>query len=589
MVLVFVALACAIALGLWLRAAAFRIGYTFDDYGHLAARHEAFPVHRGAWNLYAYVFDRPAEHEALRAAGNLPWWSHPNVQFAMLRPLASLLIAFDDAAAPIDARFAHLHSAFWWCAMLVAFALALARRVDAAVVAVGLFVVALAESNTLALAWIANRTALVSLTFGLVALSFHQLAAESLRKRDSVATAIAWTLALAGGEYAIGLTAYFVTLEASARGPGRARRLAVIAIPLALYALAHRLGGYGTRGSGAYIDPVHEWPRFAHAFPARFGELLLNAYGGVSIERIELLAAPPWRVLAAGLAVAVVVIALAWWSLASSETTARRTTRAWIAAGPLALIPMTGGYPSPRLSITASIAVAIAVGSIVIGALRAIRGVRTRSIGARVVLPLASLALLLVHAGIVPIRTRSELATTLRLGGAGTRSILASPARHEMHRDTRALVLAAADPSTLFYAPTMWHLMSRGEVPMPRSWWVVSMVLGAQVLVRTAPDTLEIRAIYSDMIIGPFEQLFRDAALPMHEGETFVAGELTVTIRAMGRLGPRALQLRYAPGWDSPDIVVILPTARGLVRIPVPAVGAGFPIPPAGVPLEVAE
>jgi hypothetical protein len=610
--LIALALASILAVGIALRTPAAAIGYTFDDYGHLAARHDAFPVHRAAWDLYAYVFDRPNEHEALRAAGNLPWWSHPHVQFAMFRPLASLLIALDDRVAPIDARTAHLHSFAWWCAAVLALAWCVSRRNGVAVTLVATALFALAESNSLGVAWIANRTALISAAFGLLALGFHQRARDQGGRRDVALAACCYALALAGGEYAIGLYAYAIAIEVARAGlpagtaappdplsgdgqresggaGARARRIAAIAVPLLVYVVVYVARGYGTRGSEAYVDPFREPARFLALAPGRIGSLWLMAYGGFALDRVLALNVPGGVLFAIGLLSAAVVVALAWYASTQFVVPSRRTVRGLAIASPFAMLPMSAGFPSPRLAIDTSVGASIAMAAVIVAAVRAwvprsgndpSRRATPRARGTIV----AAVALTCQHGYFVPARAHADLVEARTLGNAGRACILASPARLAMRDDTRALVLAAADPSTLFYAPTMWHLESRGEIPMPRSWWVVSMVMGAQLLFRSGNDTLEIRALQADMLVGPFERLFRDAGLAMHEGDRFVAGELTVTLRAMGARGPRWLTLRREGGWDAPEIVMLLPTTTGIVRVPMPRVGAGIPVPPGAIP-----
>jgi hypothetical protein len=112
------------------------------------------------------------------------------------------------------------------------------------------------------------------------------------------------------------------------------------------------------------------------------------------------------------------------------------------------------------------------------------------------------------------------------------------------------------------------------------------MAEGPQLLMRTSPTVLELRALRGAMLVGPYERLFRDRRAGVRAGETFVAGGLTVQVRALGA-APGSVQqiaLTLDEPWDAPDVQLLLPTPVGLARVPVPPVGRAAPVPPALIP-----
>jgi hypothetical protein len=93
-----------------------------DDYDHYAMQRGLYPVPRGPLNAYDFVAS-PEERLTLMAHGRLPWWSDPQLQLSVLRPLSSALTWFDYAQHGVDSRAHHLHSFAWWALLCVAAAL----------------------------------------------------------------------------------------------------------------------------------------------------------------------------------------------------------------------------------------------------------------------------------------------------------------------------------------------------------------------------------------------------------------------------------------------------------------------------------
>src|SRR5262249_44926467 len=113
------------------------------------------------------------------------------------------------------------------------------------------------DAHTLTAGWLANRNAVMALAFGLAALLAHHLWREGW-KPGVWASPLLLALSLASAEAGLGTAAYLgaygLCLERE-RGWRRWATLAPAGLVLALWAALYRLGGYGTRSSGLYLDP----------------------------------------------------------------------------------------------------------------------------------------------------------------------------------------------------------------------------------------------------------------------------------------------------------------------------------------------
>ena len=92
-------------------------GFLADDLFQISMLEERMGSYSIA-HLYAFAPGDAASNAAHVQRGSLPWWTHPTFRFVMVRPLSSLLLAFDHAVFPRQAYAAHVHSALWFAAVL---------------------------------------------------------------------------------------------------------------------------------------------------------------------------------------------------------------------------------------------------------------------------------------------------------------------------------------------------------------------------------------------------------------------------------------------------------------------------------------
>ncbi len=558
-------------LGLALRAPAFVHGFVLDDLAQLAMLEGVYPVPRAPWDLFRFSSGEPAEVATLIRRGSLAWWSAPDLRFAAWRPLSSLLIALDHALWGRAPLLDHVHSALWWGAV-VASAAVVARRVARPVVAllaVALF--ALDECHGIALAWLANRNVYVSALFGLWALALHVRAREAGRA-PGLAPPLLLMASLAGGEHGLLPLAYLVTYEGVvAHGPWRQRlrALAPAAGVALVYVLVHRLGGYGARGSGVYLDPLTDPVGFARAVgwrvPALWAQLVLAwPVEGLMLD-VAGRAPRAWVGLAAAAGLALLVRGL-------MPRAARRWAWGALLGTGLATVPLAGAFVSARLLVIPELAVA--------GLYAGFVACAWRGLGAR---RLIAHALVAGHLVLAPAFAARTLARVVEVDRGTTRALAADPPGAGDWSGRRVIVLAAVDAATMLYAPYVRWL--RGAA-LPASYLVLSQAPRPHRVRRIDDHPLELEPIGAALLESPSETLFRAPSRPLPAGSTIDLGYGTIrVVRASGG-HPTRIRLRLRAPLDDPGHLFLQVTRAGFVPVPVPAPGAVLSLPPAPLPVR---
>lgn len=340
-----------LALGVVLATPALQTPFFLDDYLHAAMVRGEFPVHRGPFDLYAFVDD--GDRQALFDRGLLPWWSHPQITIRFFRPLSSGLLFLDHTVFGAHPFPMHVHSLLWWLFATLAVH-ALARRLFTSprvhLMATAIF--ALAPCHAVPLAWIANREVLLALTFGALALSRYADFRRGGALGPATQAAALFALALfAGGEYALAFAGYVVAIDVvlpKRTWVSRIRGWLPFAVPAAVYMGVRGALHYGSHGSGFYSDPLRDPARFFRKAPERLVTLLADAW--LSVDTTAWLA--PWMrvLLYVMVAVAVVCGVIAFRRAFRAQAETARANATWMLVGSLlSLVPVLAVVPSTRL------------------------------------------------------------------------------------------------------------------------------------------------------------------------------------------------------------------------------------------------
>lgn len=561
--------------GLALRHASLETGFHGDDSAQIAMADGAFPVHRSVWDLFRFA-DVENDGRALMDFGYQPWWTSPDLRIAMFRPLSSALIVLDRRLFGTDDVAYHLHSFAWWIALLAAAAL-LARRLlplPAAVITVLVF--AVDEAHAAPLAWLANRSTLVSTTFGLLGLYCHARATSGPRRWRAL-EAGAFCLSLAGGEYALSVVAFAVAYEVVRTGEPRAARVRALLPalgPAIAYLVLRAALKFGVRDSGYYISPLRSPLEYATAawqrIPALVTDLTLSIPARWWVEGSPWLGPVlTWRKWQQFLGLSVAIAGFVALKSFDARLPAReRHALRFLALGTLlSLLPSAGALPEDRLLVAAAFGFAAILALVVYAAFR-----RHWALGAGVAALLAPL-----HIGRAAERSFQASRHIAWVARAHREWALAAEIPDENAARQRVLILSGADFTTNANLP--WVRWLYGH-PLPRSYWRLTGTSHVQEIQRLGDKVIDVAVLSSDLDHTMAGTLYRPEDQPLRPGDRVRLDGMTVEVLRVAGKNPWRTRYTFDESLDDARFVFLHSTPRGLERMPLPAVGDKLRLPP---------
>ena len=360
------ALPAALALGLILALPALGVGLVNDDLLHRAALAGIIEDYqRGPTELYDFMGTEIIPEA--RERGLLPWWTNDDLSVRFFRPTSSALLALDATLFGRASLPAHAHSVLWFLALLLVVGLLYRRVLPRRSASAAIFVYAVAGAHGIPLAWLAARHVVVTAVFGLVALLLHLRARQDGWWPGRLLSPLALAVALTAGESALGSAALILFFELLRRDEPLVVRLRAVAPTVLLvagYLLLYLAAGYGSHGSGAYVNPLANPVDFLAAATTRVPALVAETLG--ALPSVLYTGVPEARIALALLGVlailtTVVVLRAAWHRLDPRE----RSALPWLLAGCLAaLLPVSAAVIGGRL-----LTVALVGGSALVGVL----------------------------------------------------------------------------------------------------------------------------------------------------------------------------------------------------------------------------
>jgi hypothetical protein len=557
-----------IAVGVALRLPAMSVGLGMDDFAQRAMIAGTYPVPRPWWDLFAFTHGGATELRALQDAGSMPWWTHPHLRIAPLRPLASLSVWLDVRVLGDDPLAAHVHSLVWLVAMFAAAAWTLHHALPFRVALVALVLLCLDESHAYPTAWLANRSALMAGAASFLAVGAHLRWRRDGTRYGRWLSPLATLVALACGEYGLGAVAYIVAYEAwgrSGRRIDRVRALAPVALVVVAWAVVYGLAHAGAYGSSIYIDPLREPVAALRAaatrIPALLGGLVLALPTGrwavdATTARLQL-----W------LGVATIVGLVAWavrWRPTSIDH-----PRWWVLGAFGATLPALGGFPSARLVVLGALGIAVVLAHVLV---RAFDEVRAQHGPARWAWATVLLGVAFAHGIVAPWWGQQEQ-SALGVQHRGAEAMVATlPLANDEGEGLRVVVLCASDPMTLLYPPSM---REHAGHPRPAAWWVLSMTPGHHELRRVSDRAFELRPLRRAMLRGVFEQLFHRPPPVFAAGTRIeLSGLMTQVLETDAEGFPTAVRFTFDRPLEDPSLRFVLATASGYFRYPFGPIGA---------------
>ncbi len=494
-------------LGFLLALPTLRLGYFLDDFYHMYALDggELPGGPKGNWDLYRFASGQPTLGEA-KASGYFAWWTSDDFRIAFLRPIPSLWRALDHALFGANALIPHLETCVVFGLLVWTVSKLLKRFLGdspAAVIAamLGTLAFAIDDSHATSISWIANRYALVAALFG--ALSFVTLGSQSGRVR--ALSAPLWILALLSGEASLCFVAFFGAWIWLHKGDERRvmfKRTLPHVLCLAAWVIAYKLGGYGVKGSGFYVDPASTPIAFLAKMFIRAPVLFLAQLTFIPAEASGPLVPHAHYVLAA-IGLVVSLLGVRWIDRTCERS---RPVRALLLAGFVGLLPMTATAPDDRLLLIPGIAIFGALGAALA------KKLEHRRLGGK--FGGAASFFTAAHFVIAPLLFVPRQSVYYDLLGPFIRKHAQELPADEAIREQRLFILAAPDALLTSF---MYIERIVGSAPNPRASFLLTVGSpGDLIVTRPAANELVFSA-EGGLVGGPFAHLYR--ATPFVDGE----------------------------------------------------------------------
>jgi hypothetical protein len=517
------------------------LGFYLDDYilryaySDLEGARRLYQVLAGGYSL---ANGNPAESHWQIEHGWAPWWIYPTLRMTMFRPLGLATHLLDARLWLSSAAAMRVHSLFW-LALLVLATTRLYRGVLGTLVG-GLAALLFAVDHThgFEVGYICNRHALVAATFGILSLDQFVRSRAHAWKWGITLGPFLYLLGLLSSESSVAIVGYVMSHAIFAEKGPPLRRAASIAPYLAItvvWRVAYNVAGYGSVGSGLYLDPARQPGRFLPALLERGPLLLLGQFLAPPAELYQIVSPTVAHALLVGAVLFAILLSAAFVPLLRRDSIARF----WAAGLLFSIIPASATYSHNRQLLMTSFGAmgliaqiwnlyAITLRDLALTTL----GKLSKTVGALVFathLVLSPLAMLFTVCGIA-------------LSAPLHRSI--SDVGPEIEgRD--AVFVTAPD----YFSVKLIQLSRRIErQPLPRRWRALSF--GPEPVVVHRIDAQTLRLDYVGGILGtPFLELYRDRKLSMAPGDHVLLEGLTIEVRDVTADG-RATSATFA--FDTP-------------------------------------
>ncbi|MBL7646333.1 MAG: hypothetical protein JNK74_09120 [Candidatus Hydrogenedentes bacterium] len=577
----------AVVLGLLLTLPAVWIGFAQDDHFFLMVfkGSPGFDTQElGPLETFSFSKGDPADRHELMERGLLPWWTVEGWKLNFWRPISSLSSWVDYRLFGANAWAMHLHSLALY-GILIAIATVLYRRLIEPRWAAGLAAIAFAvdSGHAIPVTWLAMRNAILTLLFGLLLLAAH----DRWRKARAGgrpgwffgALSTLWlALALLSGESGVSvggyLLAYALFLDPTHQGPergpaGYVRAIAALLPYLAvviLWRIAYSSLGYGTEGSGLYIDPVADPAEFLWRLPVRLAVLLLGLLA-MPDAMLWSLTPAPWSHVQLALSIGFLFV-FGWAVLPLLRRSPE--ARFMFVGSVLAAVPGCATLPMDRLMMFSSFG-ALGLSAMLLADLSACRAGGFRG---RIRSPLA-IFLIVSHFVVAPLGliagTQHIRIMNRVLNGSNPSIPVDLPA------STR--VVAINTPNDLLGASLPIHRSSRGE-PLVQHWWWLYSGMEDLTVEREDARTIILRP-EGGYFTTPWADIFRlPATDPIEAGDRFSLDGLEIEVIAATREGvPSEVRFRFDTPLEDPSLRFVSWRDGAYVPFFPPAPGASVAVP----------
>lgn len=574
--------------GLWL-------GWQTDDHLHRATLTDEFPsmsdARRSFPDMFAFVKDGLVTEGGAIDRGELPWWTPQNFKIAFYRPTTGLTHWIDYQLWPHTPALMHVQSIAWY-ALTIALATVLFRRLSITPLVAGLaaLIYAVSDAHGLPAVWLANRNAVLATCFGICAMLAYDRWRRDAWKPGAILAPIALLVSVLANEGAIAVGAYLVAY-ALFIDPNRTWRRFTALVPCTLIGVAwwaaYRAGGYGSIGSGVYIDPVSEWDKFLPALIQRAPVLFYGLFSVPPSDAHILMSQPALQVFWAIGLVVMAIIAIQMACHFRTNPVMRFATVGML----LSLIPVSATFPSDRLLMFAGIGAALIIAQLMVTARKptsTLRSLRfTRVVGG---------SLVVLHLILTPLGLVTAAHNVREFGQHATHAGMHLPADPAI--EDQRLIVVSTPSAFLFtfaniYAATQHRpiatetlVLGSGVYPVQvertdANTLVVSQAGGWLLKPGRWPgdDPTQFKWVGTQYLFQTFDVLFRDEQ-PFRVGEQIQTSDCTIeVVELTADHRPARVRFRFKEPLEAPRYRWVYWNSDRFEPFDLPAVGQVIDLP----------
>lgn len=525
-------------------------------------------------NIFAFLDGDSITIARHKDLGVVPWWTYPRLRLAFFRPLTGLTHYVDYELWPQCAELMHAQSLLWFGALIAAVTL-LYRRLHGVTWVAGLaaLLYALDDAHGLPAGWLANRNAVVATCFGVLALVVHDHWRRGTFRAGEILGPLLFAFGLLSGETALATLAYLVAYVLFVDDGSILRRINSLipyGVATAIWLILYRELGFGTQGSGFYVDPFAQPMAYLAALLERSPILLMDQWAFPPSSPYMFISAEARSILLIWAVLVCLVIGFLLVPLLRKD----RYARFWCVGMVLSVPVVAATTPHGRLLLFAGLGGMALLAIWMQGTWERWRAPREQEglpVFHRVLLVLFVLIHLILSPLLLPLNAVSA---------STTEQWIQKPARAaDLGPGIEQKDLILVNPPIVFLANYFIVVRSLEGLPAPQRQRVLAPGNVAVHIERTDSRTLVIRPD-GGFLAGPFDDVFRAPSLPLRAGDRIPLTNMTVEILEVGTDGrPAAVAFRFAERlehtsfrwlmWENGEWTTFLPPAvGGMVTLP---------------------
>lgn len=538
-------------LALLLMLPALWVGLQLDDYTHRALMLDrqtvVHPKPHTFLDAFSFFDGDPTTNESLRDLGVLPWWSSSGIRQSFFRPLSALSMWIDYRLWPGNPPLMHLHSMFWYAALIVAISM-LYRRLLGVTVTAGLaaLLYAMDATHAIPVSWLANRNAVIAVFFGVLCLLFHDRWRRGGEGWHGAISAACLALALLAGEMGVATGAYLFSYALfldRERWPTRLASLWPHALVFVVWAITYRAFDFGAREMVFYTDPASNPLGFAGTLATRATMLLLSQWSTIWVDFVGIVITA--RTAFTSAAILFAAFAFALFPLVRRD----ELSRFFLVGMLLSLAPVAGSIPSVRLLLFAGLG-AMGLTARFLVLLRRRDGILPSSRAWRVAATVVGAYIVMVRVVAAPLSMPDSAYAMKTIGEPFTNAARLIPDDPALaHQD-----LILVNPHNPHSPALIWLVREFEGRPLPARIRQLSEGAMDMELHRVDDHTLLVR-LSRGLFSSPLGDMYRSPEeSPFAINKEFKVSGMTVRVTKTGVNGPEEMLYRFRVPLEHPSL-----------------------------------